>query len=154
MRLNKHWVRILFMQRDTSHRIAAGATCNQDYNTRLQKMRYLSNGVLPEEEECGLFGKQMTGKLNERQKAVREKFLEAEIQWNKLIEWNCLNKDEIEIVKAHQRAVIDGHFTYDDAILKKKVMTRLRHFLRGSCCGNACRHVCEICYFKYTSTTK
>ena len=138
MKFYKHSVRLFVMQRKTSYQIAPGLN---NYDTRQQyKARYLSTEVLPEEEQSGLFGK----KLNERQRAAREKFLEAEKEWDKTVKWDSLNEDEIEIVTAHKRAVLSGHFTYDDTKLEKKVTTRLRHFLRGSCCGNGCRHVCEI----------
>ncbi|XP_057364860.1 uncharacterized protein LOC130685562 isoform X1 [Daphnia carinata] len=147
MRLNKHSGRILLMQRNTLHQIAPGNGYYQVYNTRLEKMRYLSNGVLPEEEQSGLLGRHVTAKLNERQKAARDQFLEAEKQWDKLVNWDRLNKIESEIVKTHKQAVMNGHFTYDDTNLNKKVMTRLRHFLRGSCCGNACRH----CIYNHSS---
>jgi len=43
-------------------------------------------------------------------------------------------------VEAHRKAVNNGHFTYDDPITGLKVMTRLRHHLKGTCCGSACRH--------------
>ncbi|EFX84943.1 hypothetical protein DAPPUDRAFT_314549 [Daphnia pulex] len=136
MSFNKHSVRLFVMQRNTSHQIAPGIANYRKYDTRLHQGRYLSTEVLPEEEQSGLFGK----KLNERQRAAREKFLEAEKEWDRKVKWDSLNEDEIEIVKAHKRAVLNGHFTYDDTKLGKKVTTRLRHFLRGSCCGNGCRH--------------
>ncbi|XP_057364861.1 uncharacterized protein LOC130685562 isoform X2 [Daphnia carinata] len=120
MRLNKHSGRILLMQRNTLHQIAPGNGYYQVYNTRLEKMRYLSNGVLPEEEQSGLLGRHVTAKLNERQKAARDQFLEAEKQWDKLVNWDRLNKIESEIVKTHKQAVMNGHFTYDDTNLNKK----------------------------------
>lgn len=99
--------------------------------------------MLPDSDQSSVFIQQMA-KLDERQKEVRNKFLEAEKVWDSKVVWQSLNEEEIEIVRAHKRAVMNGHFTYDDHKLDKKVMTRLRHFLRGSCCGNACRHVCLI----------
>ena len=44
------------------------------------------------------------------------------------------------IWKAHKEAIEDLHFTYDDPDTGLKVITRLRHYLKGTCCGNACRH--------------
>ena len=83
--------------------------------------------------------KQMEG-LTERQKETRMKFWEAEKIWDAQIRWQELSSRGVEIVLAHKEAVIHGHFTYDDGE-HSKVMTRLRHFLKGSCCGNSCRHV-------------
>ena len=47
---------------------------------------------------------------------------------------------ERSIWEAHRDAVQNLYFTYDDPETGLKVITRLRHFLKGSCCGNACRH--------------
>ena len=79
--------------------------------------------------------------LNEKQKAARSAFLAAERERKKVIDYGRLTAEDLEIIEAHDLAVASGHFTYDDRKLGKKVMTRLRHHLRGSCCGNACRHV-------------
>lgn len=117
MSFNKHSVRLFVMQRNTLHQIAPGTANYRKYDTRLHQGRYLSTEVLPEEEQSGLFGK----KLNERQRAAREKFLEAEKEWDKMVKWDSLNEDEIEIVTAHKRAVLCGHFTYDDTKIGKKV---------------------------------
>lgn len=129
------------MQRHTSP-IAAGTTNGyKNYDRRPHKMSY-SSTVLPEDEEqCSRLFSQQMSKLSEEQKKTRLRFLEAEKEWDAKIVWASLTKEEIDIVKAHKKAVMNGHFTYDDTKLGRKVMTRLRHFLRGSCCGNACRHV-------------
>jgi hypothetical protein len=82
--------------------------------------------------------------LSEHHRKRREKFLEAEKEWDAKIDLESLSQEEIAIVKNHKQAVMNGHFTYNDPQLNKKVLTRLRHFLRGSCCGNACRHVRTI----------
>ena len=50
-------------------------------------------------------------------------------------------------MEAHRRAVARGHFTYDDPATGLRVMTRLRHHLKGSCCGSACRH----CVYSHTN---
>lgn len=112
--------------------------------SKSHKMRY-SSTVLHDGDQSSLLIQQMS-KLTEKQRETRKKFLEAEAVWDSKIMWDSLNQDEIDVVKAHKKAVLSGHFTYDDSKLQKKVMTRLRHFLRGSCCGNACRHVCSFLF--------
>lgn len=72
-------------------------------------------------------------------KVKRKQFMEAEIEWDRKVCWESLSAEEAQIVRTHKQAVLNGHFTYDQG--DKKVKTRLRHFLRGTCCGNACRHV-------------
>ena len=79
--------------------------------------------------------------LTEKQKQKRLEFLTAEKIWDDRVQWHRLTSEEAEIAQLHKEAVNNGHFTYDDPKLQRKVLTRLRHFLRGSCCGNACRHV-------------
>lgn len=83
--------------------------------------------------------------LSEEQRQKRLKFLEAERDWDALVQWVILSDEEKEIVKTHKEAVMNGHFTYVDPKTKYKVMTRLKHYLRGTCCGNACRHVSHSC---------
>jgi len=56
------------------------------------------------------------------------------------VDYSRLEPDEVGIHRAHNQAVADMHFTYDDPATGLKVVTRLRHFLKGNCCGNACRH--------------
>ena len=86
--------------------------------------------------------KKMEG-LTEKQIASRLKFWEAEKAWDATIDWEKLSDREIKIVLAHKEAVVNGHFTYDEG-QGLKVITRLRHFLKGTCCGNACRHVISL----------
>ena len=58
-----------------------------------------------------------------------------------LLRYAFLNaSSEKKIVEQHREAVQNLCFTYDDPETGLKVITRLRHFLKGSCCGNACRH--------------
>lgn len=45
-----------------------------------------------------------------------------------------------EIKKIHDDACARGQQTYIDPATGYTVLTRLAHELRGSCCGNACRH--------------
>ena len=49
-------------------------------------------------------------------------------------------KDKL-IHEKHKEAVSNHHFTYDDPATGLKVITRLRHYLKGSCCGSACRNI-------------
>jgi len=56
------------------------------------------------------------------------------------VDFSRLSPIELRVHQAHREAVHDLHFTYTDPETEFTVMTRLRHFLRGSCCGNACRH--------------
>ena len=72
---------------------------------------------------------------------MRERFEACEKEWEKLVDERLLQPEDLAIHEAHKMAVAQGHFTYDDPHTGYRVMTRLRHFLRGSCCGNACRHV-------------
>ena len=64
--------------------------------------------------------------LTEKQIARRREFLEAEKVWDAQIQWEKLSPEEVNIITFHKRAVNNGHFTYDDPKLKRKVMTRLR----------------------------
>lgn len=143
MRLYQHSIRLFVMHRHTSQIAAAAGTAgykNHAFNSS-HNMRYLST-VLPDDDRSSVFTQQMQ-KLSEKQRQTRLKFLEAEAKWDAQIVWDNLTGHDIKIVETHKKAVLNGHFTYDDCKLGKKVMTRLRHFLRGSCCGSACRHVCD-----------
>lgn len=68
-------------------------------------------------------------------------FWEKEMLHNSSVCYNLLNEDEKVIHNLHEEAVKKGHFTYYDPKTNERILTRLRHFLRGKCCGNACRHV-------------
>lgn len=138
MSLYKHSIRLFVMHRHTSQIAAAAGTTGYKNHAF---MRY-SSTVLPDDDRSSLFTQQMP-KLSEKQREARLKFLEAEAKWDAQIVWGNLTGNDIKIVETHKKAVLNGHFTYDDCKLGKKVMTRLRHFLRGSCCGSACRHVCD-----------
>lgn len=76
-----------------------------------------------------------------QQTNMREKFWEKENDFESQVDYQALSESEKLIHKLHREAIERGHFTYDDPQTGYKVFTRLRHFLRGSCCGNACRHV-------------
>eukprot|EP00088_Acartia_fossae_P054737 TRINITY_DN6313_c0_g1_i6.p1 TRINITY_DN6313_c0_g1~~TRINITY_DN6313_c0_g1_i6.p1 ORF type:complete len:149 (-),score=22.03 TRINITY_DN6313_c0_g1_i6:51-497(-) len=77
---------------------------------------------------------------NEKQRKMREEFWKREAELESKVDYAKLSKEEKEIHLAHRTAVEDYHFTYDDPETGLKVITRLRHFLKGTCCGNACRH--------------
>ena len=77
---------------------------------------------------------------SERQAAMRAEFLQREEDWEKRVDYQKLTGKEKLIHDKHNEAVKNFHFTYDDPETGLKVITRLRHFLKGTCCGNACRH--------------
>ena len=56
------------------------------------------------------------------------------------VDFSCLNYEEREIHRRHADACKEHKLSYMDPSLQVKVMTRWRHYLRGSCCGSACRH--------------
>lgn len=68
-------------------------------------------------------------------------FWEKEMLLKSNLQYDSLSKDDKEIHDLHDYAIRKGHFTYDDPKTNERIRTRLRHFLRGKCCGNACRHV-------------
>lgn len=76
-----------------------------------------------------------------KRKKLRAEFSSLEADLEKNFEMHRLSEEDLSIHIAHKNAIDKGHFTYDDPYTQNRVMTRLRHFLRGSCCGNACRHV-------------
>lgn len=99
---------------------------NAIHNCYFFSVRHASNSV-----------KERVAKENRK---IRERFEASEREWEKLVDERLLQPGDLTIHKAHKLAVARGHFTYDDPHSGYRVMTRLRHFLRGSCCGNACRH--------------
>ncbi|KAK7053119.1 hypothetical protein SK128_015295 [Halocaridina rubra] len=78
----------------------------------------------------------------QRARAQRKtEFENEEEKWDALVDMTLLSADDVKIYEAHKLAVQRGHFTYDDPFQRDRIVkTRLRHFLRGTCCGNACRH--------------
>ena len=70
-----------------------------------------------------------------------QRYREMESLLEKDLDLKTLNQEEIAIHDAHQAASKQFHFSYVDPSTGLLVMTRLKHFLRGTCCGNACRHV-------------
>ncbi|XP_027219593.2 uncharacterized protein [Penaeus vannamei] len=87
-----------------------------------------------------LISEEKKRKILEERKKMREEFQVKEAQWESLVDRSLLLDKDVKIYEEHKAAVVRGHFTYDDPFTGYRVMTRLRHFLRGSCCGNACRH--------------
>lgn len=77
----------------------------------------------------------------------RQKFKEFETKYQTLLCLEKLTPDEKTIHFLHAEAVERGHFTYDDPFLNEKILTRLRHFLKGKCCGKSCRH----CIYEHVS---
>ena len=93
-------------------------------------------------------------KLNEKETKLRQNFRSLELKFhNDILKLDQLKCDDRIIHDLHEAAVKNLHFTYDDPSTNLKVITRYRHFLKGSCCGSACRHVsiygCSfICYLQ------
>lgn len=77
---------------------------------------------------------------SERQKAMRAEYIAKEMEWESGVDYSRLTSQELLIHRKHKEAIENFHFTYDDPDTGLKVVTRLRHFLKGTCCGNACRH--------------
>lgn len=68
-------------------------------------------------------------------------FWEKEVMLKSNLQYDLLSEDDKKVHDLHEKAIRKGHFTYDDPKTNERIRTRLRHFLRGTCCGNACRHV-------------
>ncbi|PSN36031.1 hypothetical protein C0J52_21429 [Blattella germanica] len=120
---------------------------NMSSNTEVGKM---TQGEV-EKTTQGEAGKTTQGKAGKttqvkdaQQQERRRKFWEQEKKFEAGVDYSRLNETEKLIHKMHAEAVERGHFTYDDPENGDRVFTRLRHFLKGSCCGSACRHVPEI----------
>ena len=84
--------------------------------------------------------KEFREKLDEEQRRKRAAFLEGEKKRQGAVDLEKLTTVERRIHDLHKEAVEDFKFTYNDPISNYKVVTTYRHFLKGSCCGNACRH--------------
>lgn len=80
---------------------------------------------------------------------LRKKFWELEKFLEINVNYDLLTEKEKEIHKAHNEAVKKGHFSYDDPFTNEKILTRLRHFLKNTCCGKACRH----CIYNHENVT-
>ena len=71
---------------------------------------------------------------------IKAEFAARNEQWENKVDSSKLNEEEVEIRARHAEACKEFKLSYSDPRSKAKVMTRWRHFLRGSCCGSACRH--------------
>lgn len=80
---------------------------------------------------------------------LRKKFWELEKLVESNVNYDLLTEEEKEIHKTHNEAVKKGHFSYDDPFTNEKILTRLRHFLKNTCCGKACRH----CIYNHENVT-
>ena len=85
-------------------------------------------------------GRVVPAPQSERQAQMRKEFLILESEWESRVDYSKLSDLEKHIHEKHNEAVKNFHFTYDDPETGLKVITRLRHFLKSTCCGNACRH--------------
>lgn len=88
-----------------------------------------------------LIASNKTSALNLEYLSKRQLFWEQENVFQKNIKIYLLTEEEKAIHHKHNEAIKNGHFSYNDPISNEKIITRWRHFLRGSCCGKACRHV-------------
>jgi len=76
---------------------------------------------------------------------LRAEFEEYEEKHQQQLNLALLSPEEVRIHECHAEAVRRRKFTYDDPLTGCRVITRLQHFLRKRCCGNACRH----CVYNY-----
>ena len=81
-----------------------------------------------------------TKPLSPEVKAKREAYFAFEKGWETKVDYNLLNAKEKLIHLKHKEAIEGLHWTYIDPDTGLKVITRFRHYLKGTCCGNACRH--------------
>lgn len=93
---------------------------------------------------------EMKEKLAAERKKLRDAFEEKEKEWESLVDRSLLHEEDIQIYEAHKEASQLGRFSYDDPSTGRRVMTRRRHFYRGSCCGNICRH----CIYSYENVAE
>jgi len=70
----------------------------------------------------------------------RQEFIEAERERQSKVDFSRLSPKEAELHQLHKEAVEALKFTYEDPYLGLKVVTTYRHTLKGTCCGQACRH--------------
>lgn len=78
--------------------------------------------------------------LKDREEKLRKQFQILDEKWENDVEMERLDRKEVEIWKAHREACRNGKLLYRDPETGLKVMTRWSHFIKGQCCGNACRH--------------
>ena len=89
---------------------------------------------------CSKPKKLTEAEFEERLKAKRQEYLAFEQDWESRVVLDQLSEQEKAINSLHKEAIEGLHWTYIDPQSGKKVFTRLRHYLKGRCCGSACRH--------------
>ena len=77
----------------------------------------------------------------ESQEELRARFAEEEARRQALAREDMMDGEEEEEIRArHLEAVAGFRLSYEDPATGLKVLTSWNHFLRGRCCGSACRH--------------
>jgi len=71
---------------------------------------------------------------------MREEFFRREQEWESRVDLTKLSENDKVIHQKHKFAAMSLHLSYEDPFTGLKVMSRWRHFSKGSCCGKACRH--------------
>ena len=79
-------------------------------------------------------------KLKPEYQVIREAYLDFERDWENKVKYELLSEKEKLIHLKHKEAIEDFHWTYIDPESGNKAITRFRHYLKKTCCGNACRH--------------
>lgn len=115
---------------------------SQSTQFKLFIRRHVTNGSNVKSANINEGGK-MPDVQDAQQAERRRKFWELENEIESQVDYTSLTEAEQLIHRTHAEAVARGHFTYDDPENGDRVFTRLRHFLKGSCCGSACRHVSD-----------
>ncbi|XP_076436912.1 uncharacterized protein LOC143276293 [Babylonia areolata] len=77
---------------------------------------------------------------NPSEDVQRQKLQARALIFLELVDETTLSAKQLEIHRAHVRALKAGDMHYTDPETGYLVMTRLAHLHRGECCGNACRH--------------
>ena len=78
--------------------------------------------------------------LKPEYQVTREAYLAFERDWENKVDYSKLSEREKLIHLKHKEAIEDFHWTYIDPESGNKAITRFRHYLKKTCCGNACRH--------------
>ncbi|CAL4203339.1 unnamed protein product [Meganyctiphanes norvegica] len=126
---------------DKKYIVSIGNICNVKHeNYIINKFRNYSDYIEKNYSNRKIEENNQNKKPLARGAKLNEEFAMKEQYWENLVDLEYLEEKDIKILEAHRQAVVAGHFTYDDPETGLRVMTRLRHFLRRTCCGNACRH--------------
>ena len=78
--------------------------------------------------------------LKAEYQVTRDAYIAFEKEWEKKVDYSQLNLQEQIIHSKHKEAIENFHWSYIDPESGNKALTRFRHYLRKTCCGNACRH--------------